>query len=73
MFRTVLTLVLIAGALYLAITSRGLALFGSTNRRVLVAALAVLGVLQAYRLVSALQAQRRSDRLKRIPKRPLGI
>jgi hypothetical protein len=72
MFRTVLTLVLIAGALYLAITPRGLALFGN-NRRVLVAALAVLGVLQAYRLVSTLQAQKRGDRLKKIPKRPLGI
>jgi type II secretory pathway component PulL len=72
MFRTVLTLVLLAGALYLAITRRGLAIFGS-NRRVLVAALAVLGVLQVYRLVSAWQAQKRGDRLKRIPKRPLGI
>jgi hypothetical protein len=72
MFRIVLTLVLIVAALYLAITPRGLAVFGN-NRRVMVAALAVLGVLQAYRLVNTLQAQKRGDRLKKIPKRPLGI
>ena len=72
MFRTVLTLVLIVGAFSLAITPRGLALFGS-NRRVLAAALAVLGVLQTYRLFSVWLAQKRADRLKRIPKRPLGI
>ena len=72
MFRTVLTLVLIAGTVYLAITPRGLALFGS-NRRVLVGALAVLGALQVYRLVSTIQAKKRGDLLKKIPKRPLGI
>jgi hypothetical protein len=72
MFRIVLTFVLIAGALCLAITPRGLALFGS-NRRVLAAALVVLGVLQGYRLVSARQAKKRDDLLKKIPKRPLGI
>jgi hypothetical protein len=72
MFRTVLTLVLIVATLGLAITPRGLALFGS-NRRVLVAALAVLGILQAYRMASTMQAKKRGDRLKKIPKRPLGI
>ena len=72
MFRTVLTLVLIVATLGLTITPRGLALFGS-NRGVLVATLAVLGVLQAYRLVSTMQAKKRGDRLKKIPKRPLGI
>jgi hypothetical protein len=72
MLRPVFTLVLIVAALYLAITPRGLALFGS-NRRVLAAAVALLGVLQAYRLVSMWQAQKRGDRLKRIPKHPLGI
>jgi hypothetical protein len=72
MLRTVLTLALIIGALWLAITPRGLALLGS-NRPVLVAALVVLGVLQAGRLVNAWQAQKRGDLLKKIPKRPLGI
>jgi hypothetical protein len=38
-----------------------------------VAALVVLGVLQAGRLVNAWQAQKRGDLLKKIPKRPLGI
>ncbi len=72
MLRTILTLVLILAALFLAITPRGLALLGS-NRPVLVAALVVLGVSQAYRLISARQAQKRGDLLKKIPKRPLGI
>ena len=72
MLRTILTLVLILAALFLAITPRGLAFLGS-NRPVLVAALVVLGVSQAYRLISARQAQKRGDVLKKIPKRPLGI
>jgi hypothetical protein len=72
MFRIVLTLVLLVAALGLAISQHGLALFGS-NRGVLVAALVVLGVLQAYRLVSTMQAKKRGDLLKKIPKRPLGI
>jgi hypothetical protein len=72
MLRTVLTLGLVVGALCLAVTPRGLALLGS-NRPMLVAALVVLGVVQAYRLASLWQAQKRGDRLKNIPKRPLGI
>ena len=72
MLRTVFTLVLIGAALGLAITRRGLALFG-TSRRVVVAVLALLAVLQAYRLLSERQAKRRSELLKKIPKRPLGI
>jgi hypothetical protein len=72
MLRTILTLVLIVAAMCLAITPRGLALLGS-NRPVLVAALIVLGVSQAYRLFSAWHEQKRDDRLKKIPKRPLGI
>jgi hypothetical protein len=72
MFRIVLTLVLLVAALGLAISPHGLALFGS-NRQVLVAALVALGVLQAYRLVSTMQAKKRGDLLKKIPKRPLGI
>jgi len=72
MLRTVLTLALIIGALCVAITPRGLAMLGS-NRPVLVAALVVLGVLQAGRLVNAWQAQQRGDLLKKIPKRPLGL
>ena len=55
MLRTILTLVLVVAALFLALTPRGLALLGA-NRPVLVAALVVLGVSQAYRLVSARQA-----------------
>jgi hypothetical protein len=72
MFRIVLTLVLIVTALGLAFSPRGLALFGS-SRRVLVAVLVVLAVLQAYRLVSTRHAKKRDDLLKKIPKRPLGI
>jgi hypothetical protein len=72
MLRTVFTLGLIVAALGLALTSHGLALFGS-NRRVVVAAFTVLGVLQVYRLISAMQAKKRDDLLKKIPKRPLGI
>jgi hypothetical protein len=70
--RAVFTLVLIVAALGLAFTPRGLVLLGS-NRQVLVAALTLLGVLQAYRLVSTRQAKKREDLLKKIPKRPLGI
>ena len=72
MLRAVLTLVLIIAALLVALAPRGLALLGS-NRPALVAALVVLGVSQAYRLISARQAQKRGDVLKKIPKRPLGI
>jgi len=72
MFRIVLTLVLVVGALAVALSPRGLALFGS-NRQVLAATLVVLGVLQAYRLVSTMQAKKRGDLLKKVPKRPLGI
>jgi hypothetical protein len=72
MLRPVLTLVLIVAALGLAMTPRGLALLGP-NRQVLVATLVVLGVLQAYRLVSTRQAKKRDDLLKKVPKRPLGI
>jgi len=70
--RTVFTLVLTVAALGLAITPRGLALLGS-NAKVLVAALTLLGILQAVRLASVRQAKRREDLLKKIPKRPLGI
>jgi len=72
MFRIVLTLVLIVAALSMAFTARGSAALGS-GRPVFVAALIVLGVLQGYRLVSTMQAKKRGDRLKKIPKRPLGI
>ena len=72
MLRTVITLVLIVAALVIAITPRGLALFGS-NRNALVAVLTVIGILQTYRVVSTRQAKKRDDRLKKIPKRPLGI
>jgi len=72
MVRALVTLILIAGALGLAVTPRGLALLGS-NRSLMVGALAVLGALQLYRLVSMWQARRKGDRLKDIPKRPLGI
>jgi hypothetical protein len=72
MLRASVTLILIAGALGLAVTPRGLTLLGS-NRSVMVGALAVLGATQLYRLVSIWQARRKGDRLKDIPKRPLGI
>jgi hypothetical protein len=72
MLRASVTLILIAGALGLAVTPRGLALLGS-NRAVMVGALAVLGAMQTYRLVSTWQTRRKGDRLKDIPKRPLGI
>jgi len=72
MLRPVLTLVLIVAALAMAFTPRGLAALGSA-RHVLVSALVILGVLQAYRLISMRQAKRRDDLLRKIPKRPLGI
>lgn len=72
MFRIVLTLVLIVAALAMAFTPRGLAALGSA-RQVLVAALTILGTLQAYRLICTRQAKKRGDLLKKIPKRPLGI
>ena len=72
MLRPVLTLFLIVAALSLAFTSRGLALFGS-GRQVVVAVLILLGVLQAYRLISARQAKQRDELTKKVPKRPLGI
>jgi len=72
MLRTVFTLVLIAVALGLALTSHGLALFGS-NRQMVVAVFTVLGVLQIYRLISTMQTKKRDDLQNKIPKRPLGI
>jgi hypothetical protein len=72
MLRTVLTLALTIAALFLAMTTHGLTLLGS-NRPALMLALGVLGVLQAYRLFSAWRTYKQGDRLKRIPKRPLGI
>jgi hypothetical protein len=72
MLRTVLTLGLTIAAFFLAMTARGLAMLGS-NRPALVLALGVLGVLQAYRLFNAWRNYKQGDRLKRIPKRPLGI
>jgi len=72
MLRTVFTLVLVVSALSLAVTPRGLALFGS-NRRLVVAVLTLIALLQAYRLFSARQAKRRDELVKKIPKRPLGI
>jgi hypothetical protein len=72
MLRALVTLILIAGALGLAVTPRGLALLGA-NRSLMVAALAVLGALQLYRLVSMWQGRRKGGHLKDIPKRPLGI
>ena len=72
MLRTVLTLALTVAALFLATTARGLALLGS-NRPALVLALAVLALLQAYRLFSAWHRHKQDDRLNKVPKRPLGI
>jgi len=72
MLRPVFTLLLIVAALGIAFTPRGLAALGS-GRQVLVAALVILGILQAYRLISARQAKKRDDLLKKISKRPLGI
>jgi hypothetical protein len=72
MFRIVLTLVLIVAALAVAFTTRGSAALGS-GRPVFVAALAILGILQAHRLISIGQAKKRDDLMKKVPKRPLGI
>jgi hypothetical protein len=72
MLRTAITFALAIGALCLAITPRGLGVLGS-NRTGFVIALAVLIVLQGYRLLSAWRAQKRGDELNRIPKKPLGI
>ena len=72
MLRTLLTLALTLGALGLALTARGRALLGP-NRPLVIAALLVLGVSQAYRLASMWTARKRSDQMNKIPKRPLGI
>ncbi|MEO8050453.1 MAG: hypothetical protein ABI833_08580 [Acidobacteriota bacterium] len=72
MLRTVPTLVFLIAALYMALTPRGLLLLGPV-RPMLVIALVAICVLQTYRLGRAWQAKSREDRLKRIPKRPLGI
>jgi len=72
MLRTALTLILVIAALYLAFTPRGLALLGP-SRPMVVIALGVMGVLQAYRYARLRQDQKRGDLLKSIPKRPLGI
>ena len=72
MLRAVFTLTLIVIALFVAFTPRGLAALGS-GRQVLVAALAILAILQAYRLISMRQAKKRDDLMKKVPKRPLGI
>ena len=72
MLRAVFTLVLIVAAISIAFTPRGLAVLGS-GRQVLVGALVILGILQAYRLIGAKQAKQRDDLMKKVPKRPLGI
>jgi len=72
MLRTVLTLILVITAVGLGLTTRGEALLGSA-RPMVVAALVIMGALQIYRAANAWQAQKRGDRLKNIPKRPLGI
>lgn len=72
MLRIVVTLILTLGALFLAMTTRGLALLGP-RRPILVFALGILGILQAYRLFTAWQKYKRRDRLSGVPKRPLGI
>ena len=72
MLRTVLTLILTITAIGVGLTAHGEALLGS-SRSMVVTAVAVIGVLQVYRAASAWQAQKRGDRLKNIPKRPLGI
>ena len=72
MFRIVLTIILVTVAVYLTSTARGVALLGPV-RPMLMIALLVMGILQAYRLSRLWQARRRDDLLKNIPKRPLGI
>ena len=72
MLRTVLTLILAITAVGVGLTARGEALLGS-SRSMVVTAVAIIGVLQVYRASSAWQARKRGDRLKSIPKRPLGI
>jgi hypothetical protein len=72
MLHTVLSLGLVVAALCLAATPRGAALLGSA-RPLLVIALAVMGVWQAYRVSSIRRAQKHRDLLNRIPKRPLGL
>jgi hypothetical protein len=72
MTRSLLTLALIAGAIAMAFTRRGLAFLGD-NRSLFVAALAVLGASQGYRFYAAWRARTQGDRLSKVPKRPLGI
>ena len=72
MLSTVLSLVLVVAALFLAVTPRGATLFGFA-RPILVVALVTMGVWQVYRLSSLHRARKHGDLLKRIPKRPLGL
>jgi hypothetical protein len=72
MLRTLFTLLLVITAVILGFTRRGEALLGP-SRNMVVIAIAVIGILNVYRAVSAWQSQQRGERLKKVPKRPLGI
>ncbi len=72
MLRALITLLLAAAAFGLVWTKRGDALLGNARNGV-AAGLAVLVVLQGYRVVSARVAQRRADAVRNVPKRPLGL
>jgi hypothetical protein len=66
------TLLLAIAALAMAMTPRGLVLLGS-NRGLIVAALAVLGILQGYRVLTAWRRKKLGHTRAAVPKRPLGI
>jgi hypothetical protein len=72
MLRTVISRVLVLTALLLVVTPHGAVLLGSAQL-MLVVALVVMGVWQAYRLSTIRRGQQHGDLLKRIPKRPLGL
>ena len=72
MIRTIFTLVLVVTAEYMGFTPKGEALLGESRNMVMIA-IGVIGVLQIYRAASNWQAQKRGERLKDVPKNPLGI
>jgi len=72
MLRAAVTLVLDIAALSLTLTSRGAAVLGSA-RRLLVAALVLMGLLQVHRLATLWRARHRGDVRNQVPKRPLGL
>ncbi len=72
MVRAIATLVLVVAAIAISVTNRGSAVLGFA-RPLMIAALILLGLLQAARLARLWQEKRRPKALDEVPKRPLGL